>query len=193
MPRDGTREPRSCLEQVNPGAICVSNEVYLTDVVASPAQSCTMGEMVTVALTGTAQIASSRNDLAWWVATDGGDALTGSCIVETLAEDEGDYVFTNNARASYDLDSCGDVAVMYPTSTSLTTEIMATRSIPCTDDDHDGHLDVAICFSWNQYTDGRCDGSMPMVGDATSCNCQNYNFPEIIVEEETHVHDRAPC
>jgi hypothetical protein len=180
------------LEQVNPGAICVSTEVYLMDVVAKPAQTCTKGEMVTVSLTGTARIASSRNDLAWWVATDGGDALTGTCLVDTLAEDGGKYTFTNNARVSYDLDTCGDVVVAGRGATTLTmSEIMASRAIPCTDDDGDGHLDVAICFSWNQYTNGRCDGTAPMVGDArVSCNCQNYNFPEVMVEEP---HNLGPC
>jgi hypothetical protein len=134
--------------------------------------------------------------LAWWVATDGGDALTGTCLVDTLAEDGGNYVFTNNARASYDLDTCGDVVVAASRGgTTLTmSEIMAPRAIPCTDDDGDGYLDVAICFSWNQYSDGRCDGTAPMVGDAnakSSCNCQNYNFPEIMVEEP--LKDNGPC
>lgn len=63
--------------------ICSSKEVYL-DFVTSETRTCIQGETITVSINASVYFQSSRYDVGWYVATDGGDSLDGTCAVNGL-------------------------------------------------------------------------------------------------------------
>src|SRR5438093_74373 len=65
--------------------VCTANDVKVTKITSTTTQTCTPGQEVT--FTGTLTVesnASGRYDIGAYIASDGGDALTGSCSISTV-------------------------------------------------------------------------------------------------------------
>ena len=175
-------EPRigdKCLQDNAPelDLVCASEDVTIDTVTASAEAQCIAGQTIIVTLEGSITLANGVTDPFWYVASDGGDALGGSCVPGYL-QDGTTYSFTNDASISYSGNSCGDVVVADGGSTTLTNvPLMVAKAIPCVDENADGKLDVSICMSWNDVSQVDCG----VPGDATSCACATYDIPNISV------------
>ena len=167
---------------------CAAEEVEITEHTAYPADgslSCVAGEMKELTLHGKVEFSGPRFNPAWFVAKDGGDALTGQCAPYTL-DPAGTY-FTNGGSATGSDSFCGDISA--PGKTVYTdATIIAGESILCEDQDGDGKMDVAVCFGWSDF-DERCDPHFPHIGSYTSCDCDRVNLKEIEVIQPTPVAD----
>jgi uncharacterized repeat protein (TIGR01451 family) len=184
--------------------ICTTKEVYLLSLKSQPI-TCILGEMVNVSVTAAINIASSRSDLGWYVAADGGDALEGKCIVNGLQE-MFDYTITNTTtggQVTYDDDACGDVTISGQGGGTLEIPVVVNSAVLCADENDDGLLDMAVCFTWNtKATDSICTlsssdpatkGVLPDLypGAASMCYCESYNIPNTTVVKP--VDDPVPC
>jgi hypothetical protein len=93
-----------------------------------------------------------KNDLGWYVATDGGDALEDQCMVRALQKDQARSITTGSTTISYngDGDQCGDVSIISSDSATISNVMIATSQVemPCRDENEDGNVDFAICFTW---------------------------------------------
>jgi uncharacterized membrane protein len=184
--------------------ICTTKEVYLESLTSKPI-TCVAGEKVKVSVTAVINIASSRSDLGWYVAADGGDALEGTCIVNGLQEMY-DYKFTNSTfggEVTWDDDNCGDVTISGGGG-KLEIPVVVNSEVLCADENEDGKLDLAVCFTWNnKATDAICtlsssdkatQGSLPDLypGSASMCYCESYNIQNSTVVTPKD-DDITPC
>ena len=171
--------------------ICRSKEVIL-DTVGSPVlKSCKLGETIVLDLVGTILMETQRYDFGWYIATDGGDSLTGTCRIKSL-ESSGTYIvtpptgavsWTQDAKIQNDV--CGDIlgaGELGLEDTTLATNI----ELPCTDANSDGFLDFSICFTWRTGdTDDVCAPSSIHPGSVTGCDCATYDVQRVIVTTNT--------
>jgi hypothetical protein len=158
--------------------------------------------MVNVSVSAFISIASTRSDLGWYIAADGGDALEGNCIVEGL-EEQYKYYITNTTfggEVTWLDDECGDVTIN-GTGAILEVPTFVHATIMCADENKDNKIDLSVCFTWNtKDTDGLCSitsskqtGGSPNLypGDSSMCYCESYNIPNSTVVEPTD--DVVPC
>ena len=163
---------------------CNTNDASITQVsVLSIIDGCTgAGDTATVVLqftiVGTSQ---TRNDIGLFVATDGGDAITGQCahffltpisLTPVPGSGTGPYLDANN-------NACGDIAqgVM---NVFNTPQIV----LDCVDVDMNGQLDFSTLVSWNNNANQVCTG----VADAVPPNpaqCTDQTFTGIPVPVPT--------
>jgi hypothetical protein len=165
--------------------VCRAKEVQLTDL-KTTAKSCKKGEKIVIDVMGSISMTSARYDLGWYVAQDGGDALTGKCTINTLSN-KSKYNVTDGKLSWLDdavqpIDTCGDV---FTTATALSTTPIHIKDtylargieVPCQDVNNDGHLDISICFSWRDgVTDDKCDEFGPYPGSVSKCDCATWDF-----------------
>jgi hypothetical protein len=177
----------------NASLVCRAKEVMLTSIKAPSLHTCKLGEMVEVDLLATISMTGSRYDLGWYIAQDGGDALTGNCTVNTLGEDV-NYAVKNGLitwaeGSSQPVDTCGDVlteANGTPDSPILIEDAYLGRNlmIPCQDINDDGHMDFSVCFTWRTPdTNEACNPEGPYPGSASKCDCATWDI-DVTVEEE---------
>jgi hypothetical protein len=139
------------------------------------------------------RIDGPRNDLGWYVAADGGDALTGKCIVNGL-QSAYNYPLVDVAASPTspgkvvwfkkdggDDDMCGDVAT--DKDARLNTPILVNAELPCTDENEDGVLDVSICFTWKNGPLGLCSIQDNIPGTDCSCFCTRYDIKNIKIDD----------
>jgi uncharacterized repeat protein (TIGR01451 family) len=133
--------------------VCRSKEVYLSKWVNPPSLTCNEGETITISLKGLVYLNSDRADPGWYVAKDGGDALTGTCSAQAFLANK-KY---SGATVSYqDGDMCGDVAVG-PGGGAVEVPFIENQTIKCVDNNNDYNLDFSVCFSWRtDKTNGKC-------------------------------------
>jgi hypothetical protein len=170
------------LDAGNKGSlVCEAKEVQLDSVTADTSTSCKPGEKITVTLQGSINFNADRYNPGFYIGTDGGDALTGSCEVKTFAS--GDMFAADNADLSCngDDDPCCDIAVGGGGGTVTKTLVM-DQQITCSDDDEDGHLDVSVCFSWSP-TDDTCDPNKLVPGTKSKCACDRVNVANIQIDD----------
>jgi hypothetical protein len=191
--------PDECIQDKYDGRgqlICATRNVYLESVIADDALSCTADgkSTVKVSFEGSITMTESVNDLGWYIATDGGDAMTGLCIANGLQEGNtydvvglggsnvaaGSVVWTSGGG---DGDECGDVIIDTPKGASVATPIAVELTLPCKDSNQDGTLDVAICFTWsNNDSLNGCGIAANAPAAATGeCYCSRYEVPNIAV------------
>jgi hypothetical protein len=173
--------------------ICATKDVYLEAIkLRSPPMTCKLDESITISFDGSIRMMKARKfDVGFYVATDGGDALTGTCAVTGLQSSKTykvvDKAGSKNVVGSVfwktdgaDGDECGDV---FPTvdASSIDMPVAVDLTVPCKDDNEDGILDVAICFTWKcDTTNNVCTISKNIPGSATqSCFCTRYDIPDI--------------
>jgi uncharacterized repeat protein (TIGR01451 family) len=118
--------------------------------------------------------AQERYDIGIYIATDGGDALTGSCLIDIVP------IVPNPPFVDLDGggDLCGDIdqahSPMFVTLSSIT--------IACTDENGDGVLDLPSCLSWAQGKRDFCATPFEALpGSPSKCNCDRLPILEIPV------------
>ena len=174
--------------------LCVTNEVFVETLSAQNASTCGIGETITLTLDATINIDSSRNDLGWYIATDGGDALTGTCVVNGLQDNGGQYELLdtntvgNSTRIEWtslnggDDDECGDVLMYGNGHAALSLPILVETTLPCQDENDNGSLDIAICFTWKDIgTDDVCTFSGMIPTRNTGCYCTRVDVVNVEV------------
>lgn len=182
--------PEGCIQDVfgsNDMLLCTTQTVVLESTVADVPDTCLSdgSATITISLEGSIQVTESVNDLGWYIATDGGDAMTGTCAVNGLQEGN-TYEFEAGGSAVWtegggDGDECGDV-IVDGQGTSLVTPIAVDLTVVCADDNEDGSLDFALCFTWSSSSDGDCTIASNAPTEASgSCYCTRYEVPNVSV------------
>jgi hypothetical protein len=190
----------NCIQdKVNFNLQCTSNDVRVAgfNVLSGPTE-CVTGDDITVTLQAEEIAgASERYDIGLFVALDGGNALTGSCLQDYLppplephpplctgapnpSSGTGPYY---NAECHEDpADTCGDLAQGVTTLRNL-----SPITIKCQDSNHDGIADVNTCTSWdNQNSNGTTKPScttanQTLPGTPAKCNCEPVQVGNIVV------------
>lgn len=143
---------------------CTANDVRIAEVTVlpgSPDVVCTSdADTVTVLLqTRLRAGANTRYDIGLFIATDGGDAFTGSCarahLTPTLNSNVG-ISLTSGVGPFYNGeigtgDTCGDVQQNTDTLYNL-----PPVTLQCRDADGDGYLDVGSIVAWDNTTNNLC-------------------------------------
>jgi hypothetical protein len=195
---DGIFVTDSCMEdnwkqlgQNDSNLICRAKEVTLSNVAAEVKGSCVVGEKIMVDLSASMHMSSGRRDFGWYIATDGGDALTGKCDVKHLEKGSSDYTITDGIVTWSDGDDCGDIDDVDDDGADMTLSLGKMVELTCTDVNKDGFLDFSICFSWRTADmDDVCDPAALYPGDVTKCDCMTYDIPQITVSEP---HSHSTC
>jgi hypothetical protein len=179
---------KACLESnANTDLTCTGSAMTLAQetLVGWPMGKCKIGEKVDIALTGNLKFTQSLIDPSWYVATDGGDALSGAC--ESRAFTSGNTYPLTQGNVTYVGNACGDVNAPKGTTVS-DVDLLPTTSVLCEDLDQDGRLDISMCFSWSNTAGNDCG----VPGDATSCGCGRYNVKTITIDSQMP-EDVLPC
>lgn len=129
------------------------------------------GDTATLRLVFTTEVnAARRYDLGYYLALDGGDALTGKCQREYLpppleyAPSEADLLSGYGPYPDMDGDACGDGRQGWPMHHVVTDDAHPMSYVPvvvpCVDNNHNGRLDISYCSTWknNANHEGYCDG-----------------------------------
>jgi len=167
---------------------CVANDVEVSNVVATemlvggvwvpigqgPVQ-CTDGEVITLRLYGTLEnnATADRLDIGLWLATDGGDAKTGSCNHYNLPVNPLPEGVTNLDVIP---DSCGNLSNGSSPTIDLGAVNVVCHAGPS------GSVEISACVAWSTPTDRVCPigsvsepdsfrvGTLPNI--VAKCNCQ---------------------
>lgn len=164
---------------------CTANDVVVAEyTVTNGITTCIPG--TTIEINADARLvaqASLRYDVGFFVAEDGGNALTGTCHHDYLppplsfAPTVGPDRFSPYFNAEVLADTCGDIEKGINTFRTIT-------GIPviCQDTDNDGFLDIGTCTSWdNHASTGRpnspyctnIDDTLP--NTPSKCRCEMVN------------------
>jgi hypothetical protein len=225
-PNADPNSPGSCMqnayEDVGTGnkdeLVCTTNEVYLDNIDADAVLTCVEGETISITADGSIRFSSARYDLGWYVATDGGDALDGTCVVNGLQQRNEYKVLdgpgSSNVIGSVSWDSdakggkdaCGDIFTSLDgVGGNIDIPIIVGLPVKCTDENEDGNLDIAICFTWrNGSNDGHCtidenDGvtigarADMYPGKADGCYCERYDLKTVKVTKVVASDTVLPC
>jgi uncharacterized repeat protein (TIGR01451 family) len=176
---------------------CGASDVQVSQLFNRETISCTAGEMVTIYLRADLLAgANERYDIGLFVATDGGNAKTGSCYQDYLppllagidtynpgsplpGPDGGPFY---NAEADTDaVDTCGDLEKGAHTYYDLAPG--TGISVPCVDSDRDGYLDIGTCVSWDNTDNNTCTSVDQAVPNTKSkCRCALVRVGNVTVE-----------
>jgi hypothetical protein len=175
----------------NESLICRAREVTLSPIQTTEAKSCKIGEKIKLTLISTIYIESCRHDFGWYIASDGGNALTGKCVINSLVKSN-KYNITAPGYMSWEMDhiandTCGDVfypvnATEYETHTIVLNEVTLAKEIEvtCTDVNDDGFLDVSMCFTWRDANhDTVCDPMALYPAYVGHCDCERFNVVNV--------------
>lgn len=187
--------------------VCTTQDIYTNALAAIESTSCELGETITVSINGLIMLSRGVFDLGWYVGTDAGDALEGTCAVNGLQR-EFEYKVVNAAGSSSEVgtvswedNSCGDVTIPGGGSGVIDTPITVKLPVVCSDENEDGEMDISICFTWRTSENkGACtidtndpstQGSLADLypGSSSGCYCERYDIPNISVEKPAV----APC
>jgi len=169
--------------------VCRAKEVVLESVTSPVAQTCKKGEKIIVDLVGSILLTTERYDFGWYIATDGGDALTGTCAVKSLVAPTVYNLTSGEISWTEESDVCGDI---FAPSTSpvkmVEADLAKSLEITCQDINNDGYLDVSFCFSWrDRDTNDECHPMALYPGSPTKCDCATYDVERItVVTNKTH-------
>ncbi len=132
---------------------------------------------------------SAREDIGIWIATDGGNAITGAC---------NHYNLIPGAPGTFndDTDQCAGMAVGASTSVPFTDE--GPLHVPCVDNNNDGFLDIGACIGWKipganeACADDRAEDGDPqtasdfragtLLANKSKCNCTAFQVPITILQ-----------
>lgn len=140
---------------------------------------------------------SDRYDPAWFLAVDGGDALTGKCFASPLLQGNvtsdlfasatsttkvGLISWTQDFKGSNDV--CGDIITTSGGGAVLkSVDIAKNVAVICDDKNGDGVLDFGICFSWRERgADDTCVPDFIYPGSPSKCFCARYDVPQITIK-----------
>jgi hypothetical protein len=166
--------------------VCATRSVVLENVSAAVPGKCKVDEMITLTIKANISIVKgSKKDLGWYVASDGGDALDGFCAVEAVIPNTYYAAAQGTTLTNADKDSCGDVTIAGDAGQLENVAIVTELEMPCKDENDDGTLDFAICFTWrsDDNNDGSCVINNNIPGDLTGgCYCTRYDVPNVDTE-----------
>jgi hypothetical protein len=180
------------------GLVCAAKEVTLVDI-QTERSVCREGEMFPIDFNATVKFNTARYDAGWYVALDGGDAMTGTCKMKYLKDNGedpkvifdapdsdiavGQIRWDNDFKGKNDV--CGDVFMNSGGGGVLQHMNIAKEvRMMCTDKNDNGNMDFGICFSWRQPgRDDTCDPEMLYPGSPSKCFCTRYEIPQITVEK----------
>jgi hypothetical protein len=183
----------------NMNLVCTAKEVSLVNLRASTRSSCIIGQNLTISLNGTVQFNAARYDPAWFIAKDGGDALTGKCFIQPLLKGNlttvdlfdavgstrkvGQIEWTKDFKGSND--ACGDIIMNTGGGSVLqSVDIAKDLTLVCDDKNRDGVLDIGICFSWREAgADDTCNVKMVYPGAPSKCFCTRYDIPQVTITQ----------
>lgn len=193
--------------------VCRAKEVYLTEVTTTRT-SCNLNSMIKLNLTATIHFNTARYDPAWYVATDGGDALVGQCSLGALTQGT-DYKVLDGGKSVGSVkwnndfkggnDKCGDVFINGGGGADIVAPFVRDKEMKCVDHNGDGVLDFSVCFSWRvpgkdsfctlSRDDPDTQGLQADVypGTPSKCLCIRYDVPDVTVvkpDDDKHV---SPC
>jgi hypothetical protein len=174
-------QTQTCMDDLSPldGLVCTANDVRVAryNVISGP-PSCIAGEDITLVLQAElVSTASERYDTGFFVALDGGNALTGSCFRDYLppplsgggtCSETGGTCLKDEDCLGGDTDVCvggydPDNGPFYnaefskdpgDTCGDLEQAVTTLRDLPeitikCQDQDNDGIADVGTCVAWD--------------------------------------------
>ncbi|MDX9848796.1 MAG: hypothetical protein RBT74_17590, partial [Tenuifilaceae bacterium] len=131
--------------------------------------------------------ASERYDVGIWISTDGDPnhdgSYSGMCSVANLP--------TLDPGFDLDFDACGDVEATSSTP-DINNAFIGNITLPCSDVDQDGQLDVPIVTSWSNSSKDICNLPQDTIPE-TKAKCKtklDFNIPvpvpgQIIIKKET--------
>ncbi len=167
------------------GENCTANDLTVHTIAilpSSPDQTCTdAGDTVTLDLQSQMQPhASTRYDVATLISLDGGPVVGGSsCLAQELTPvDEANANPAVGGVGPYrerDGDACGDIR----NSDGVTLNNLPQQTIPCSDSDANGFLDISTCWLWVQNaSDVICNSVNDLlVGTTAKCFCDAIQIP----------------
>lgn len=185
---------------------CTSDDTIVLSLSSLPS-TCIPGAMVNVTINAEIQVQGSKYDIGWYIATDGGDALTGTCAVSGFHKPTEYAVMSSTTSGGVvsfcdteleNSNQCGDVLLNSNVETATVwVPLLVETAIPCLDDNLDGTLDLSVCLTWRtEETDVACfangdlsSGLYPSTSE--SCHCETYEVPTIKVPNVEDVI--APC
>jgi hypothetical protein len=194
--------------------VCRANDITVKSLVSDRA-TCKEGENITITVSADLYFKTGLYDPTWFVATDGGDAKMGTCVLRgliagntytvtdpSIGDSAGVVAWNNDAIGGSD--KCGDVLVDGG-SVIVSGPFLKEAVMKCDDTNDDGNLDFSVCFSWrNKATDGFCSLSNIDVGtqgkladaypaDNMKCRCVRVELPTITVEKQTSTDQLKTC
>jgi hypothetical protein len=179
----------------NSTLVCATKQAYLENLVSPVKQTCIKGERFNVTINADIIVEGSRFDLGWYVASDGGDAMNGTCHANGLVQNRTYKVLDPETKKSSgqvqwlrafggDDDACGEVLATAEQTVVLPTNIVTEAEVLCMDDDDDDKsLDISICFTWRipSKNTGFCSIGFNTPGTDCSCYCSTYSVHNITV------------
>ncbi len=199
---DRAMAQNNCLDDLSPlnGLNCTANDVGYSDygVISGPS-SCMEGEQVQLTLELRLKPnALIRYDLGIFVATDGGNALVGSCQrdwlspVAALNNSNLNEVSRTGPFYNADGDSCGDIR---STATGVvngvsgwTFKVIGPITITCEDFNNDGFLDVATVTSWDISTASVCTNiSQTLPPSVSKCKAASVRVGNVVFRRSANV------
>ena len=182
---------QTCLDDLAGVSGCTANDVKITTLALRPGgliDGCTFaGDTATLDLTmQVSATANRRYDVGFFIALDAGSAHTGSCEHEALIPPDtlnsaGNPTSGTGPYANFDGDACGEIE-----QGVLTYKDVVRITVPCSDTDGDGILDVGTCTSWRSSGSGACASVADAIPDTGSkCNCERKNIAGVTVSNAT--------
>lgn len=183
-----------CVQDYKPGAVCTANDVRIKELrIVEVVKACNVApdvgflDVIFEALVSS-EGSPDRYDIGLFLALDGGSALSGdSCYHDHLpppittspvyGDKNGDGVQDIDNGPWWngepnDADTCGDLE-----TNSQVYRLTQQIRIACTDIDQNGAADIHVCTSWDNQTDGNCNGvANAFPGTPSKCGCAVVNF-----------------
>jgi hypothetical protein len=179
--------------------ICSTKDVSLSSLTSSKPLTCAPGDSLTISVDASIMVTKSINDLGWYIATDGIDALEGTCVTNGLQQGNA-YAVLGSQDSSKTVgsvywdgsDECGDVDV--GSAGVINTPFAHQVTVPCTDENENGILDFAVCFTWRTADNAQCvfDKNTPATA-VGGCYCRRYDVSNITVTPANAQGDVKPC
>lgn len=185
-----------CLQDVSPFSVnCTANDVKISRLTAMQIfDGCTgPGDTATVRLVFTTEVqAAERFDLGYYLALDGGNALTGKCQREylppplTYAPTEAALLSGYGPYPDIDGDLCGDGRQGWPMHHVVTDAAhpmgYVPAVLPCVDNNHNGKLDVSYCATWKNanhemFCSGVDQAGVPQTPSKCKCGILDITPP----------------
>jgi hypothetical protein len=198
IPEDVVYDRKICTEDAwketgrSESLVCRAKNVHISHVSSSRRSTCIEGQKFIVDLQSTIHVASGLSDLAWYIASDGGDALVGTCSVHYLQE-SAEYIISGgkigwNNETDDTPDVCGDVQETDEDGVDIEGYLGRQFELMCSDINKDGYLDFSLCFTWQSIeSNSKCDLAAFAPGTVSECDCNTYDVPEITVtKNDTH-------
>lgn len=197
-----------------PRLVCRKKQVFIEKLVSTDSRGhCKVGEKITLSLKASVHFNTDKYDPGYYIALDGGDAMTGTCARGALTKDGSDYQVTGamltkdiagkveRKDAHGSIDVCGDVFFNGGGGNIMLDDFAEEIQVTCADHDNDGNLDISICFTWrDEDKDDTCTvgpgtgrKNLPDLfpGTPTRCNCERVEVENISVDTPD---DRvSPC